>query len=101
MNDLLLKALILPSYYHCHMLLILPPKGDLLLGLAGACLLPVLEPSVEPAKHKASSVPAASSLLGQEVAQDNFNPAFGAPELRGYLDLKGQLELDQGHCSTF
>lgn len=81
--------------------LMLPPKGDLLLGLAWACLLPVLEPSVEPTKHKASLVPAASSLLGQEVALDNFNPALGAPELKGHPDLKGQLGLDQGHSPTF
>lgn len=69
----------LPSYYHPHMPLILSLPGDRLLGPASACLLPVPEPSVGPTKYKASLIPAASSLLGQGVAQDTFRAAFGGP----------------------
>lgn len=72
----------LPSCYHLHMPFILPHTGDPLFGPAWPCLLPVPEPSVGPAKQKASLIPAASSLLLQEIAQDNFKLAFGAPGRR-------------------
>lgn len=60
--------------------LILPHTGDLLFRPAWACLPPGL--SAEPAEHKASLIRAASSLLGQEMAQDNFSLDFGVPEQR-------------------
>lgn len=84
-GDLLRKeALMLPSYYHPYMPFVLPHTGDPLFGPAWPCLLPVPEPSVGPAKHKASLIPATSSLLLQEIAQDNFTShlAFGAPGQR-------------------
>lgn len=70
----------LPPHYRPHMPLMLPPTGDLLLGPAWTCLLPVPEPSIGSTKHKASLVLAASSLLGHKVAQDNYSPASGAPQ---------------------